>query len=74
MKLAAALTGRKQQDCLTQTCPGPETLRNPEPNFHVLGAKSFGRNSLFLLRLGFEQSARRVHADHGQRGLDLYKK
>jgi thioredoxin reductase len=55
MKLAAALAGQKSQDCMKQVCPGPETLRNPEPNFYVLGAKSFGRNSQFLLRLGFEQ-------------------
>ncbi len=30
-------------------------LRNPEPNFYVLGAKSYGRDSHFLLRTGFEQ-------------------
>jgi thioredoxin reductase len=30
-------------------------LRNPEPNFYILGAKSYGRNSSFLLRNGFEQ-------------------
>jgi thioredoxin reductase len=33
----------------------PKALRNTEPNFFVLGAKSFGRNSAFLLRQGFEQ-------------------
>ena len=34
---------------------GAATLRNPEPNFYILGAKSYGRNSNFLLRTGFEQ-------------------
>ena len=74
MKLAAALLGRKSQDCLTQTCPGPDTLRNPEPNFYVLGAKSFGRNSLFLLRLGFEQVRDVFTLITGNAKLDLYKK
>ncbi len=55
MKLAAALLGQKTADCLKVTTPGPETLRNPEPNFYILGAKSFGRGSQFLLRNGFEQ-------------------
>ena len=34
---------------------GPETLRNPEPGFFILGAKSYGRNSQFLLRIGWQQ-------------------
>jgi thioredoxin reductase len=55
MKLAAALLGKSGGDCLQQKSHGPETLRNPEPNFYILGAKSYGRNSHFLLRLGFEQ-------------------
>lgn len=32
-----------------------ESLRTPEPNFFILGAKSYGRNGQFLLRVGFEQ-------------------
>jgi hypothetical protein len=34
---------------------GGAALRHPEPNFFILGAKSFGRNGNFLLRYGFEQ-------------------
>ena len=30
-------------------------VRQPEPGYYVLGAKSFGRDSSFLLRRGFEQ-------------------
>jgi len=30
-------------------------LRNPEPGFFILGAKSYGRNSNFLLRIGWQQ-------------------
>lgn len=55
IKLAAALLGESSQDCLAQTCPGPETLTNPEPGFFILGAKSYGRSSQFLLRVGIEQ-------------------
>jgi thioredoxin reductase len=31
------------------------TIRQPEPNYYVLGMKSFGRDSNFLLKRGFEQ-------------------
>ena len=55
MKLAAALLGNATADCLTQSSAGPEALRNPEPSFFILGAKSYGRNSQFLIRLGLEQ-------------------
>jgi thioredoxin reductase len=55
IKLAAALLGQKTTDCLKLTSTGPESLRNPEPNFFIIGAKSHGRGSHFLLRMGFEQ-------------------
>lgn len=73
MKLAAALAGQKGQDCLQQTCQGAETLRNPEPNFFILGTKSYGRNSNFLLRLGFEQIREVFTLISGNKELDLYK-
>lgn len=55
MALAAALLKQTGGDCLTITGQGPETLRNPEPNLFILGCKSYGRGSNFLLRAGFEQ-------------------
>jgi len=55
IRLAATLLGEASADCLTQTCPGPETLASPEPGFFILGAKSYGRSSQFLLRVGLEQ-------------------
>lgn len=73
MKFAAALLGSKSKDCMTQQCPAAETLRNPEPNFFILGAKSFGRNSQFLLRLGFEQVRDVFTLITGNSRLDLYK-
>jgi glycine/D-amino acid oxidase-like deaminating enzyme len=55
MKLSAALLGAGAGDCLEQQSHGPETLTNPEPGFFILGAKSYGRNSQFLMRIGWEQ-------------------
>lgn len=55
IKLAAVLLASSSKDCLTETSHGPETLKNPEPNFYILGEKSYGRNSTFLMRVGWEQ-------------------
>lgn len=58
MNLSAALLGAAGDgpaDCLAQASHGVDTLRVPEPNFFVLGMKSYGRNSTFLLRVGYEQ-------------------
>ncbi|NHZ72998.1 MAG: FAD-dependent oxidoreductase [Nitrospirae bacterium] len=56
MKLAASLLASgSDADCLTQTGQGIETLTNPEPDFYILGSKSYGRNSSFLMRLGWQQ-------------------
>jgi len=55
MKLAAALMGESSADCMTQSSPGSDTLKNPEPGFFIIGAKSYGRDSRFLLQIGLEQ-------------------
>lgn len=55
MNLAAALLGDAGADCLAVSSHGPDTLRNPEPGFFILGAKSYGRNSQFLLKAGWRQ-------------------
>jgi len=57
MKLAAGLLGEISSDCLAQTGQGIDALRNPEPDFYILGAKSYGRDSRFLLKVGIEQVA-----------------
>ena len=58
MKLSAALLGAAAGgDCLAQTSHGADTLVNPEPGFFILGAKSYGRNNTFLMRVGWEQVA-----------------
>jgi hypothetical protein len=57
MKLSAALLGAAGGDCMAQTSHGIDALANPEPRFYLLGAKSYGRNATFLLRIGWAQVA-----------------
>jgi thioredoxin reductase len=73
MKLAASLAA-DGADCLQQRSHGAETLRNPEPNFYILGAKSYGRNSQFLVRIGFEQVREVFTLVLRKPDLDLYGK
>jgi thioredoxin reductase len=74
MNLAAALLKHGTADCLNMPSTGANTLRNPEPNFYILGAKSYGRNSNFLLRTGFDQVREAFTLITSKPDLDLYKK
>lgn len=42
-------------DCLNQPTPTADMLTTPEPGFFVLGSKSYGRHSHFLLQDGLKQ-------------------
>ena len=55
MKLAAALMAETSEDCLQQATTGAETLVTAEPDFYVLGNKSYGRNPHFLFARGLDQ-------------------
>src|SRR5262249_42564974 len=55
MKLAAALQGAGTSDCTQIPAFGVDLLANPEPDFYIVGAKSYGRSSDFLLQTGFRQ-------------------
>lgn len=58
MKLAASLLASATDgpaDCLAQPAPGIDTLTNPEPDFYIVGDKSYGRNNTFLLETGWAQ-------------------
>eukprot|EP01062_Namystynia_karyoxenos_P026769 TRINITY_DN20701_c0_g2_i1.p1 TRINITY_DN20701_c0_g2~~TRINITY_DN20701_c0_g2_i1.p1 ORF type:complete len:453 (+),score=139.39 TRINITY_DN20701_c0_g2_i1:90-1361(+) len=60
MKLAAAMmaaSGSGGGDCLKQVTPGADTMLSPEPSFFILGMKSVGRGSTYLMRTGVEQVA-----------------
>ena len=61
MRLAAhlmsqdAAAGGGPVDCLTQSGSDAGLLTTTEPGFFILGSKSYGRRSNFLLRAGIEQ-------------------
>jgi thioredoxin reductase len=71
--LATALREHAGGDGLTVSALGANVLRNPEPNFYILGAKSYGRHAHFLLRAGFEQVREVFTMIAGRAGLNLYK-
>jgi thioredoxin reductase len=73
MKLAASLLGQANTDCMAATGFGPESLTHPEPNFFVVGHKSYGRNPYFLLRIGREQIRDVFQLLTGDESLDLYR-
>lgn len=50
------------------------TAATGEPGYYVLGAKSFGRDSAFLLRTGFDQIRTVFAALTGNKRLDHYAK
>lgn len=62
MKLSAALLGAGAADCTTVPAFGVDQLRNPEPDFYVLGAKSYARYNSFLLSTGYEQVRQVIEA------------
>jgi thioredoxin reductase len=53
---------------------GPDSLRNPEPNYYILGAKSYGRHSDFFLTTGFAQVRDAFKLIAGNPALDLYRR
>lgn len=73
MNLAAALLGSASADCLTQASQGAETLKNPEPDFYIIGNKSYGRNSTFLIRVGLSQIVEVFSLITGNNHLNLYE-
>ncbi len=68
IQLSAALLGAAGGDCLQQASHGVDVLRNPEPNFFILGVKSYGRNNQFLLRVGWDQVSEVIGALTASRG------
>jgi len=72
MKLAASLASQTSADCLDQAAVGAESLMTTEPNFYILGSKSYGRDSRFLMSLGFEQIRELFGLIGGRATLNLY--
>jgi hypothetical protein len=73
MKLAAALAHDKGQDCLDQMARGAGSLLTTEPNFYILGSKSYGQDSRFLLSIGHLQIRDLFSIIADRSDLDLYK-
>jgi len=72
MKLAALLSDASA-DCLEQSSQGAASLLTPESHFYILGAKSYGRNSNFLLAVGLQQIRELFTLIGNRADLDLYK-
>jgi thioredoxin reductase len=72
MKLASTLLASDSADCLALSSAGPESLRNPEPGFFILGAKSYGKNSNFLMRVGLQQIREVFSLIENRPDLNLY--
>lgn len=62
-----------QADGLEFSADDPQRLILPEPNFYVLGAKSYGRNGDFLLADGLNQIRDLFRMVGGRDGLDVYR-
>jgi hypothetical protein len=73
VRLAASLLEQVSTDCLDQQFSLPETLITTEPNFYILGSKSYGRDSRFLISIGLEQIRQLFTLLTGQADLDLYR-
>ncbi|EAQ79907.1 hypothetical protein [Blastopirellula marina] len=73
LKLAAKLLENSSGDCLAQPTGDAELLINPEPDFYLLGAKSYGRNSQFLLKNGLDQIRQLFTIIGDRENLDLYR-
>ncbi|MFQ5499545.1 MAG: NAD(P)-binding domain-containing protein [Candidatus Zixiibacteriota bacterium] len=73
MKLAAhLLSSGASTDCLAPVEGGDDLYNNPEPSFYVLGAKSYGRTSNFLIKKGHDQIRTVFRQITGRTDLDLY--
>ncbi|MCT6818543.1 MAG: flavoprotein, partial [Lysinibacillus fusiformis] len=51
----APLIDPNEHSCGTVRAHGEEILRQPEKNFYIVGAKSYGRAPTFLMATGYEQ-------------------
>jgi len=54
-KVAEALRAAGTSDCAKVPAFDAATFATPEPGFYILGAKSYGRSSAFLLEAGYKQ-------------------
>ncbi|MCP4189478.1 MAG: NAD(P)-binding domain-containing protein [Planctomycetaceae bacterium] len=72
MKLAALLLSSATNDCMSQPETQSNSLITTEPNFYILGSKSYGRNSQFLIALGLTQIQELFTVIADRHDLNLY--
>lgn len=73
IKLAAVLLDEADSNCpAAGPTLGDGVLANPEPNFFILGAKSYGTNSNFLLQAGHQQIVDAFRRIKNDPKMDLY--
>ena len=53
--LAVKLLSSSNADCLKQASHGASSMLTTEKNFFIVGNKSYGKQTNFLLKIGFEQ-------------------
>lgn len=53
--LAIKLLSSSNADCLQQTNHGASSMLTTEKNFFIVGNKSYGKQTNFLMKIGFEQ-------------------
>ena len=70
--LAEWLAAQGEIDALDLPAPSISEIRSGEPGYYILGSKSFGRNSNFLLRLGLDQIRVAFTEIANRANLDLY--
>jgi hypothetical protein len=56
MALAVQLLASAGADCLQQTSHGANSLVTTEENFFIVGNKSYGKQTNFLMQIGFQQA------------------
>ena len=72
MTLAASLLGQVTADCLAPTTFEAQSLLTTEPRYFLLGSKSYGRNSHFLIAAGLDQIRRVFSVLADRHDLNLY--
>jgi hypothetical protein len=69
MNLSAALLRAGEASGLGTPAFGADVLAHPEPDFYIIGHKSFGRSPHFLLETGYTQVREVIEALAGQLAL-----
>ena len=73
IKLAANLLNENASDCLEIGSGSNSLLLNPEPDFYILGMKSYGRQPGFLFHTGLQQVVQLFQILGDRESLNVYQ-